>query len=186
MFIWRPNLYQLGGIQSVSALPGDLKFNQTNNKYDISSYKTVCADFIVDLAADFRFKNGQNHALGYVYVIYSAGSSWSLKKMDLSARHAVKPFDSAFCRRKRVREGQTSILGFIRNEEGADRQYDWFVPDKANGPMQAGLSQLNQSIEAFVYCVREAQVNVLIIILGKGGRAKKNTERVFHFVGERY
>lgn len=99
--------------------------------------------------------------------------------MDLSARHAVKPFDSAFCRRKRVREGQTSILGFIRNEEGADRQFDWFVPDKANGPMQAGLSQLNQSIEAFVYCVREAQVNVLIIILGKGGRAKKTLSEFF-------
>ena len=56
MFILRPNLYQLGGIQSVSALPDDLTFNQTNNKYDISSYKTVCADLIVDPAADFRFR----------------------------------------------------------------------------------------------------------------------------------
>ena len=46
-----------------------------------------------------------------------------------------------------------NILGFIRNGQGADRQFNWFVPDKANGLPQAGLSRLNQSIEAIVYCI---------------------------------
>ena len=48
-----------------------------------------------------------------------------------------------------------------------------FVPDKAEGLTQAGLSRINQSIEAFVYCVLGAQVNVRSSILGDGGRAKE-------------
>jgi len=31
--------YQLGGIQSISALPGDPTFNKCNNYYDVASYK---------------------------------------------------------------------------------------------------------------------------------------------------
>ena len=45
--------------------------------------------------------------------------------------------------------------------------------DKAEGLTQAGLSRINQSIEAFVYCVLGAQVNVRSSILGDGGRAKE-------------
>ena len=64
-------------------------------------------------------------------------------------------------------------LDHIINEEGSDHQFDWFVPDKAEGLTQAGLSRINQSIEAFVYCVLGAQVNVRSSILGDGGRAKE-------------
>ena len=38
---------------------------------------------------------------------------------------------------------------------------------------QAGLSRINQSIEAFVYYILGAQVNVGSSILGEGGRAKE-------------
>ena len=38
---------------------------------------------------------------------------------------------------------------------------------------QAGLSRINQSIEAFVYCILGAQVNVRSSILGEGGIAKE-------------
>ena len=38
---------------------------------------------------------------------------------------------------------------------------------------QAGLSRINQSIEAFVYCVLGSQVSVRSSILGSGGRAKE-------------
>ena len=64
-------------------------------------------------------------------------------------------------------------MDHIINEQGSDRQFDWFVPDKAEGLTQAGLSRINQSIEAFVYCVLGAQVNVHSSILGDGGRAKE-------------
>ena len=64
-------------------------------------------------------------------------------------------------------------LDHITNEQGSDRQFDWFVPDKAEGLTQAGLSRINQSIETFVYCVLGSQVNVRSSILGDGGRAKE-------------
>ena len=64
-------------------------------------------------------------------------------------------------------------LDDIINEQGSDRQFDWFVPNKAEGLTQAGLSRINQSIEAFVYCVLGAQVNVRSSILGDGGRVKE-------------
>ena len=37
-FTIRRVLYQLGGIQSMSALPGDPTFNPLNNHYDVASY----------------------------------------------------------------------------------------------------------------------------------------------------
>ena len=46
-------------------------------------------------------------------------------------------------------------------------------PRKLEALTQAGLSRINQSIEAFVYCVLGAQVNVRSSILGEGGRAKE-------------
>ena len=51
--------------------------------------------------------------------------------------------------------------------------YDWFTPNKSSGLTQAGLTHINQSIEAFVYCVLGAQVNVRSSILGEGGRGKE-------------
>ena len=62
---------------------------------------------------------------------------------------------------------------FICNDDGTENQFDFFVPDEAQGLTQAGLSRLNQSIEAFVYCVLGSQVNVRSSILGDGGRAKE-------------
>ena len=52
-------------------------------------------------------------------------------------------------------------------------QADWFSPNKANGLTQAGLSRINQSIEAFVFCILGSQVNVRSSIQGVGGRAKE-------------
>lgn len=66
-FTVRRILYQMGGIQSVSALPGDPTFNQPNNIYDIASYKGICAEFRVEPTADFRFIHGANHGLGNVF-----------------------------------------------------------------------------------------------------------------------
>ena len=68
-----------------------------------------------------------------------------------------------------TRKDKGNILGFIISGQVADRQFDWFVPDRVNGLTQAGLSPLNQSVEAFVYCILGAQVNVRSSILGDGG-----------------
>ena len=57
--------------------------------------------------------------------------------------------------------------------DDAYNQYDWFAPDKPFGFTQADLAQINQSIEAFVYCILGSQVNVRRSILGSGWRAKE-------------
>ena len=58
----------MGGIQSVSALPGDPTFNPSGNKYDVASYKRICAEFGIAPTSDFRFTGGKNHGLGNVYI----------------------------------------------------------------------------------------------------------------------
>jgi len=64
-----------------------------------------------------------------------------------------------------------NLLYFIEPDHVS--QYDWFAPNKAAGLMQVGLARINQSIEAFVYCILGAQVNVRSSIIGEGGRAKE-------------
>ena len=159
-FTARRVLYQLGGAQSISALPGDPTFNQFNNNYDVASYKRICAEFGIDPSSDFCFTVGQNHGLGNIYV-YDGGAT----KTDYSYPGGMKFGD----------EGGKGINGdliyYIRPE--TDNQYDWFVPKTAAGLTQAGLSRINQSIEAFVYCILGAQVNIRSSILGEGGRVKE-------------
>ena len=66
-FTVRRILYQLIGIQSIST------FSQANNKYDVASYKRICAEFGINPSSDFRLTKGANHGLGsvHIYVSYS-------------------------------------------------------------------------------------------------------------------
>ena len=157
-FTVRRVLYQLGGIQSISALPGDPTFNPLNNKFDLASYKRICAEFGVDPSSDFRFTVGQNHGLGRVN---------GEEQLDFKYPGWMKFSD----------EGGKAIKGnlisYIRPDPVASNQYDWFAPKTAAGLTQAGLSRINQSIEAFVYCILGAEVSVRSSILGEGGRAKE-------------
>ena len=73
-FTARRVLYQLGGIQSMSALPGDPNFNPFSNHFDAAPYKRICAEFGIDPSSDFRFTIGKNHGLGNIYV-YSQGAT---------------------------------------------------------------------------------------------------------------
>jgi len=52
-FTVRRILYQLGGIQSMSALPGDRPFNQFNNHYDVALYERLCSEFGIDPSKGF-------------------------------------------------------------------------------------------------------------------------------------
>ena len=66
-FTIRRILYQLGGIQNISALPGDPTFNPLSNHHDMASYKRICAEFGVDPSSDFHFTHGKK-GLGNVNV----------------------------------------------------------------------------------------------------------------------
>ena len=65
------------------------------------------------------------------------------------------------------------FIYYIEPDDAAYGQADWFRPNVAESLTQAGLARINQSIEAFVYCLLGSQVNVRSSILGSGGRAKE-------------
>ena len=174
-FTIRRVLYQLGGIQNMSALPGDPTFNQFNNHYDEPSYKRLCAEFEIDPSSEFRFTHGKNGGLGHVYV-YAQGAS--------KTEYAYPGWN------KFSDEGGKAINGnlvfYIEPDKIAATQYDWFAPKTAAGLTQPGLSRINQSVEAFVYCILGAQVNVRSSILGTGGRAKESQTEFFDSDGRRH
>ena len=61
---------------------------------------------------------------------------------------------------------------YILNDETEDG-YEYFLTRVSNGLTNAGQARLNQSIEALVYCVLGAQVNVRSSILGNTGSAQE-------------
>ena len=173
----RKILYEMGGIQSKNALPDDPAFNRQDNPYDVASYKRICAEFGIDPSTNFRFTYGQNHGLGYVNIMYSDGpfahKQWQYPPADLS---------NPSSRRLSGDSGATdnNTIAFIRNDQGADKQFEHFVPNQTSGLTLNGLGRINRSIEAFGYCILGAQANTLSSILDntQPGTAK-NTQNDF-------
>ena len=129
-FTTRRILFEMGGFQRISSLPDDPNFSQTDNKYDAASYRRLCTEFGVNPTADFRFNHGQNHGLGYVFINYSDG--------DYAQKQWQYPTPLSNLSNQRFSdEGGTDSAGnkldFIRNDQGVDRQFEYFVPDSANG-----------------------------------------------------
>ena len=158
----RKILYEMGGIQSKNALPDDPAFNQQDSPYDVASYKRICAEFGIDPSTDFRFTYGQNHGLGYVNIMYSDGpfahKQWQYPPADLSNPSSQRlPGDSGTT--------NNNTITFIRNDQGADKQFEHFVPNQTSGLALNGLGRINRSIEAFGYCILGAQANTLSSIL---------------------
>ena len=171
----RKILYEMGGIQSKNALPDDPAFKQQENPYDVASYKRLCAEFSIDPSTDFRFTYGQNHGLGYVNIMYSDGpfahKQWKYPPTDLS---------NTSSQTLKGESGTTdnNTIAFIRNDQGADKQFEHFVPNQTNCLTLNGLGRINRSIEAFGYCILGAQANTRSSILGNLGTAR-NTKTDF-------
>ena len=144
--------------------PAIQSFSQTNNKYDVASYKRICAELGINPSSDFRLTKGANHGLGnvYIYVSYSGP-----EKNEYDYPGSNKFSDEGGSAPK------GNLIYYIYQDPDAEAQADWFCPNGAEGLTQAGLSRINQPIEAFVYCVLGSQVNARSSILGSGGRAKE-------------
>ena len=114
--------------------------------------------------SDFRFTSGKNNGLGsvYIYVSYSGP-----EKTEYDYPGSNKFSD------KGGSASKGNLIYYIYQDWEAEAQADWFCKNTAEGLTQAGLSQINQSIEAFFYCVLGAQVNIRSSSLGSGGRAKQ-------------
>ena len=164
-FTIRRILFQMGGIQSSIALPGDTPFNEKDNRYDIPSYKRICKEFNISTDSDFRCHKGENHGLGSVYI-------WVSYVGPSKAGHKSS-YPGFFKFSEEGGEGsEGNLLQYILNDETKD-QYEYFLTRVSNGLTNAGQARLNQSIEALVYCVLGAQVNVRSSILGNTGSAQE-------------
>ena len=155
-FTVRRVLYELG-----VPLPDESAFDQTNNIYTKSAFEALRNEFGI-VNADFRFKKGRNHGMGDVYVdgddmdIYNSTSYWP-RRVYLFSDEGATP-----------RKGNK--ITDIHNEV-AKTQYSWFTPVSGNGLTRRGMGRINRSLEAFVYCVLGAQVNIRSSIVGNSGGA---------------
>ena len=172
----RKILYEMGGIQSKNALPDSPVFSEISNPYDIASYKRICAEFGLDPSTDFRYTRGKNGGLGTVHV-----GATGLRDI-ITDYHYPDPdlalFDDERITDRNNSDYKANGISFIRNDQGADKQLEHFVPDHANGFTPAGLGRINRSIEAFGYCILGAQANTRSSIIGTLGTAR-NTQTDF-------
>ena len=168
-FTVRRILFELGGPQNSLPLPGDTAFSQTENKYDIPSFKRICAEFGISPNADFRFTRGDNHGLGSVFEYFSYSG------------YTKTPFKYPFKETKFADEGgrasDGNLVPYIENTE-ARNQYEYFLCPVSHGLTSAGLSRINQSIESFCYAILGSQVDVRSSISGSQGSAIE-TQRQF-------
>ena len=164
-FTVRRVLYELG-----VPLPDEDAFVQINNTYSKSRFEALCNEFGV-VNADFRWIRGRNHGLGDVFEYYS-GEGYRNVHVDRgydveantwpSKRHLFKDEGGD--------DGKGNLISLIRNDD-AVAQYSWFVPSRGIGLTRKGMGRINRSLEAFVYCVLGAQVNIRSGIVGNSGGA---------------
>ncbi|KAL9970079.1 hypothetical protein ACROYT_G022401 [Oculina patagonica] len=129
-FTIRRILFQMGGIQSVSALPGDPTFSEFDNKYDVASYKRICAEFGVDPSSDFRFTRGANHGLGDVYIWFT-----NIGPKNSGAKYP--DYDKVSDEGGAASKG--NLIQYIEPDDAAYAQADWFCPNGTEGLTQAAL-----------------------------------------------
>ena len=67
---------------------------------------------------------------------------------------------------------------YVQKDQGADKQFEYFVPNYSQGITYAGLARINQSIEAYCYCILGAQARTRSTIHGVSGSAIE-TQREF-------
>ena len=172
----RKILYEMGGIQSKNALPDDAVFKEENNPYNVAAYKRICAEFGIDPSTDFRYTSGKNGGLGTVYIWFTGSgpspTDYHYPDPDLAL------FDDERQTDRTKPDYKANGITFVRNDQGADKQLEHFVPDRASGLTPNGLGRINQSIEAFGYCILGAQANTRSSIIGATGTAR-NTQTDF-------
>ena len=142
-------------------LPGDPIFKQRHNRYNVTAYKSICAEFDIDPNSDFRFTEGINKGLGSVY-IWLRGA----RKTDYEYPGDFKFSD------ENGKASDGNLIQYIFNSYSA-KQYEYFVADNCFGITKAGQARLNQSIESITYCILGSQVDLRSSIFGDIGSAKQ-------------
>ena len=167
---------ELGGIESVSALPDDPTFKQRDNKNQIASYKKICGEFGINPNTDFRFTHNKNNGFGtvYMWVTYSGPQATDYHYPDPD----LAMFDGERVTDITKSDHKANGIYFIRNHQGADKQFGYFVPNYSQGITYAGLARINQSIQAYCYCILGAQARTSSTIQGVSGGAIETQRKV--------
>ena len=159
-FTVRRVLYELG-----VPLPDESAFDQVDNVYTKSAFESLCNEFGVS-NADLRFKKGRNHGMGNVYV----GGDSEEYEMDIGSKESYWPRKVYLFEDEGATARKGNRIYNIHNLDGK-KQYSWFVPSSGVGLTRRGMGRINRSLEAFVYCVLGAQVNIRSGIVGDSGGA---------------
>ena len=118
-------MFQMGGLQSISPLPGDPTFSLSDNHYEMESYKRICAEFRIDPSSDFWFMGRKNNGQGDVYI--GVTGHGAMKTGATYPGGFYKFGDEG----GKAKDG--NLLSFIELDTVAFSQYDWFAPNKASG-----------------------------------------------------
>ncbi|KXJ05935.1 hypothetical protein AC249_AIPGENE15532 [Exaiptasia diaphana] len=131
-------------------LPSDKHFSEFYNFYNKASYQKLRTEF--KTSNDFRYISPYSHGLGLVY-------SYDYHGLNSDSRESYTPYKGELQLSdewKSTNHQNHFEIVYVKDPKTA-YQYEWFFPEKSRGLTKAGLSRINQSIEAFVYCILGSQ-----------------------------
>ena len=169
VFTVRRLLYEMG-----CALPDDTAFNQLNNPHNKVGIEKVRREF--NAPTDFRNKRGGNGGLGDIHAHFSSSGH---RTVELNLSHTMWSHSWPQTRFKFRDESGSSnnrVIDYIMN--ATPNPEGWFMLRESYGLTMVGKGRLNRSIEAFVYCVLGAQVNMRSSIIGQSGSAQEVKEEL--------
>ena len=109
----------------------------------------------------------------YIWVTYSGPRSTDYNYPDPD----LALFDDECITDRDDPNYKANDITFVQNDQGADKQFEYFVPNYSQGITYAGIARINQSIEAYCYCILGAQARARSTIHGVSGGAIE-TQRV--------
>ncbi len=150
----RKVLHQMG-----CPIPGDDNFNKLNNRIVMTRYVELGSEFDLPHHPDFRYRGGNNHGLGTIYLwgkpmhgnsYVNHNSSWyfSNESPSFASRYRTTKIDKL---------------------EQTDAGWMAFMLQDGKGFTRAGIIRLNDSIRTYVYCILGSQAQTRAPILGAGG-----------------
>ena len=111
----------------------------------------------------------KNHGFGtvYIWVTYSGPQATDYHYPDPD----LAMFNDERITKIEDPNYKANGIYFVRNDQGADKQFEYFVPNYSQGITYAGLAHINQSMEAYCYCILDAQARTRSTIHGVSGGA---------------
>ena len=103
----------------------------------------------------------------YIWVTYSGPTSTDYNYPDPD----LALFDDERVTERNDPNYRANGIYFVRKDQGANKQFEYFVPNYSQGLTSAGLARINQSIEAYCYCILGAQARTRSTIHGVSGGA---------------